>query len=248
MDTGVKRSLLAVLTLGSLAAAFAFKPLPQPATYHAFADQRTWLGIPHFMDVASNLPFLVAGLLEVYNVIARKTVFYPAPEARIPWLVLGLSVSLTALGSSYYHWAPSNATLFWDRLPMAIGFSALLGIMVLERVDRRLGRALWLPLVAAGVGSLLYWRWRDDLRFYFLLQAWAVLLVPVILGLFPAPSSGTNWLWLGIGFYASSKLFELLDASIYRATGFVSGHSIKHLAAAAGSWYLFAHLIRRRPL
>src|SRR5258708_5731813 len=248
MDTGVKRALLAVLTLGPLAAGFALKPFPQPATYHAFADQRTWLGIPHFMDVASNLPFLVAGLVGVYNVIARTTILYTAPEARIPWLVLGLSISLTAFGSSYYHWDPSNATLFWDRLPMSIGFSALLGILVLERVDRRLGRALWLPLIAAGVGSLLYWRWRDDLRFYFLLQAWAVLLTPVILGLFPAPSSGTKWLWLGIGFYALSKIFELLDAPIYRATGLVSGHSIKHLAAGAGSWCLFAHLIRRRPL
>ena len=245
MHTGRKRALLAVLTLGSLAAALALKPLPQPPAYHAFADQRTLLGIPHFMDVASNLPFLVAGLLGVYNVLARKTILYTAPEARIPWLVLGLSISLTALGSSYYHWAPSNATLFWDRLPMAIGFSALLGIMVLERVDRRLGRALWLPLVAAGVGSLLYWRWRDDLRFYFLLQAWAVLLVPVILALFPAPTSGTKWLWMGIGFYASSKVFELLDAAIYRASGAVSGHSLKHLAAAAGSWVLFTHLVRR---
>jgi len=248
MDTGVKRALLAVLALGSLAGAFAFKPFPQPPSYHAFADQRTWLGIPHFMDVASNLPFLVAGLVGIYNVIARKTLLYTAPEARIPWLVLGLSISLTAFGSSYYHWAPSNATLFWDRLPMAIGFAALLGIMVMERVDRRLGRALWLPLVAAGVGSLLYWRWRDDLRFYFLLQAWAALLVPVILGLFPAPSRGTKWLWLGIGFYVASKIFEWGDAPIYRTTGAVSGHSIKHLAAAAGSWSLFAHLIRRRPL
>jgi hypothetical protein len=246
MTTGTKRGLLAILTLGSLAAVLALKPLPQDLTYHAFADQRTLFGIPHFMDVASNLPFLVAGLAGVYNVLARKTIHYSASEARIPWLVLGLAIFFTGIGSAYYHWAPSNATLFWDRLPMAIGFSALLGIMVIERVDRALGRVLWIPHVLAGVGTLLYWRWRDDLRFYGLLQAWAVLLVPVILALFKAPTTGTGYLVQALGYYASSKLFELMDGPIFGLTrGIVSGHTIKHLAAAAGSWVLFLHLTRR---
>lgn len=242
-----KRALIAVLAVGSLGAAFLVKPFPQPASYHDFADQRTLFGIPHFMDVASNLPFLVAGLLGLYNCLARKDLLYPEPAARLPWIILTLSVFLTGFGSGYYHWAPGNGTLFWDWLPMALGFSALMGIMVLERVDPRLGRALWIPLIAAGVGSLLYWRWVDDLRFYFLLQTWAVVLVPVILILFPAPFAGTKWMALGLGLYALSKVFELLDGPIYRATGFVSGHSLKHLAAAAGSWYLFVHLFRRRP-
>jgi hypothetical protein len=234
-----KRILLAVLTLGSLVAVFFLKPLPQPGSYHDFADQRTLLGIPHFMDVASNLPFLVAGLYGLYNAASKKE--------SAGWLVLGLSVFLTCFGSSYYHWAPSDAALFWDRLPMALGFSALLAIMLQERVTANMDGP-FLPLIlAAGVGSLLYWRWQNDLRFYFLLQAWAVLLVPLILGLFPDPYRGTGWLWLGIGFYALSKMFELLDRPIYSAFGFVSGHSLKHLAAGVGSWYLFVHLKRRSP-
>lgn len=245
MELGQKRTALAVLTLGSLVAVCFVKPFPQPAGYHAFADQRTLFGIPHFMDVASNLPFIGAGLAALYVLRRQKELYYPVPEARAPWLLLIGSVFFTGFGSGYYHWAPSDATLFWDRLPMAFGFSALLGIMVLERVDRSLGRRLWIPLVLAGVGSLLYWKWGNDLRFYFLLQAWAVLLVPVILLLFDAPCRGTVWLWVGIGLYALSKVFELADGPIYRATGFISGHSLKHLAAAAGSWYLFVHLFRR---
>ncbi|HLY09231.1 MAG TPA: alkaline phytoceramidase [Planctomycetota bacterium] len=244
----MKRALLAVLALGSLAGVFWVRPLPQPPEYHHFADQRTLFGIPHFMDVGSNIPFLVVGLAGFYNALAGKNLYYPAPGARAPWRVLGLSIALTAVGSASYHLAPSDATLFWDRLPMAIGFSALLGIMVLERVDRTVGGFLWMPLLIAGVLSLQYWRSRDDLRFYLLLQAWAVLLVPVILGLFPAPCSGTRWLWLAVGLYALSKLFELLDAPIYRMTRVVGGHALKHLAAAAGSWYLFVHLKQRRPL
>ena len=245
MELGQKRTALAVLTLGSFVAVCFVKPFPQPAGYHAFADQRTLLGIPHFMDVASNLPFLVAGLAALYRFRFKKGIYDAAPEARAPWLVLIVSVFFTGFGSGYYHWAPSDATLFWDRFPMAFGFSALLGIMVMERVDRTLGRRLWIPLVAAGVGSLLYWKWANDLRFYFLLQAWAVLLIPVILLLFPAPCRGTVWLWVGIGLYALSKVFELADAPIYHTTGFISGHSLKHLSAAAGCWSLFVHLFRR---
>jgi len=231
-----KRILLAVLTLGSLVAVLFVKPLPQPASYHDFADQRTLLGIPHFMGVASNLPFLVAGVYGLYNAAAKK--------ASAGWFVLALSVLLTCFGSGYYHWTPSDATLFWDRLPMALGFSALLALMLQERVVQKSDR-LFFPILAVGVGSLLYWRWQNDLRFYFLLQAWAVLLVPAILGLFPDPYRGTGWLWLGIGFYALSKIFELLDRPIYGALGVVSGHSLKHLAAGVGSWVLFVHLKRR---
>ena len=82
MDTGVKRAIVAVLALGSLAAAFFVKPLPQDPAYHHFADQRTLLGIPNFMDVASNLPFFGVGLAGVYNVLRRRDVYYPVPEAR----------------------------------------------------------------------------------------------------------------------------------------------------------------------
>jgi hypothetical protein len=248
MDTGGKRALLAVLALGSLAAVCFVRPLPQLPGYHDFADQRSLLGIPHFMDVASNLPFLVVGCYGLYNCLSRKDLWFPAPEARLPWTILAGAVFLTGCGSAFYHWAPSDATLFWDRLPMAIGFSAFLGIMTLERVDRRIGRALWIPILLAGTGSLLYWRSCGDLRFYYLLQAWAVLLVPVLLALFGAPSTETGPLVAGIGCYALSKLFELLDAALFSLTRVVSGHTLKHLAAAAGSWYLFVHLIRRRPL
>ena len=233
-----KRWLPAALCLGSFGALFFFKPLPQPASYHDFADQRTLLGIPHFMDVASNLPFLVAGLYGLYNAAAKKAGWL--------WLTLALSVFLTCFGSSYYHWAPSDASLFWDRLPMALGFGTLLAIMVQERskIDRHFYAVL---IIAAGVGSLLYWRWMNDLRFYFLLQAWAVLLVPLLLLLYPDPYRGTGWLWLGIGFYALSKGFELLDRPLYGALGVVSGHSLKHVAAGIGSWYLFVHVKKRSP-
>ena len=76
---------------------------------------------------------------------------------RWPWLALTVGIFLTGFGSSYYHWNPSDDTLFWDRLPMAIGFGAMLGIIPAERIDvRTWGERLWLPLLIAGPGSLLY--------------------------------------------------------------------------------------------
>lgn len=242
-----KRALLGTLVLGSLAATLLAPRFPQPASYHRFADQRSFLGIPHFMDVASNLPFLVAGLFGLYNVLTRQDSRLVDPAAQGPWTVLVASIFLTGFGSSYYHWAPSDATLFWDRLPMAMGFSALLGIMFLERVDRVWGRRLWLPVLLAGVGSLLYWRWRDDLRFYFLLQAWAVLLVPAVLLLFESSTTGTKHLVIALTLYAGAKILEGLDAPIFRLGGLVSGHTLKHIAAGMASASLVLHLCRRVP-
>ncbi|MGC1960471.1 MAG: hypothetical protein WA683_22930, partial [Pseudolabrys sp.] len=36
-------------------------PISQNQNYHDFADQRTILGIPHFWNVVSNLPFIAVG-------------------------------------------------------------------------------------------------------------------------------------------------------------------------------------------
>jgi len=50
-----RETSLAAAVLGLVA---LFGPaLEQPADYHAFADQRTLAGIPHALDVLSNLAF-----------------------------------------------------------------------------------------------------------------------------------------------------------------------------------------------
>ena len=67
-------------------------------------------------------------------------------------------IFLTGFGSAYYHWNPDDGTLFWDRLPMALAFSAILAKVVGERIDERAGAILLWPLLALGVFSLLWWR------------------------------------------------------------------------------------------
>src|SRR5205823_8261116 len=101
-------------------------PIPQDVSYHSFADKRQFLGVPNFLNVVSNLPFLVVGLLGLRLVLGNgkdQQVFLNSVE-RWPYLVLFIGVTLTAFGSGYYHWAPDNDRLVWDRLPMAITFMA----------------------------------------------------------------------------------------------------------------------------
>ena len=56
------RLLLIALLTGAVAAIIAaFPPFPQPAAYHDFADQRAFLGVPNFLNVASNGLFVLVG-------------------------------------------------------------------------------------------------------------------------------------------------------------------------------------------
>jgi hypothetical protein len=52
------------LGLGTVALAIVFglPPIPQNLNYHGFADDPTMLGMPSFLKVASNLPFLGVGV------------------------------------------------------------------------------------------------------------------------------------------------------------------------------------------
>lgn len=76
-------------------------PIAQSQDYHAFADQRTILGIPDFWNFISNLPFALVGIL---GLMRRRDA-----AAR----VLFGGVLLTCLGSAYYHLEPGDARLVW---------------------------------------------------------------------------------------------------------------------------------------
>jgi len=231
--------LLLALALGLTLAMLAQPAIHQPLAYHQFADARALLGVPNFWNVVSNLPFLLVGMaglswtLHHIEGIAR--------ELRAAWLILFIGVALVGVGSSWYHYAPGNATLVWDRLPMTLAFMAFFAIILGEHIELRLARlSLW-PLLLAGVASVLYWRATDDLRAYALVQFLPVLLIPLILLLYPRQGSGA--VWAALGCYLLAKLLEALDPQVHAALGgLISGHSLKHVAAAAGMWALLAGL------
>ena len=51
-----------------------------------------------------------------------------------------------------------------------------------------------------------------------------------------------------LGLYGVSKLAEAADAAVFRATGIVSGHTLKHLVAALAIAALLRMVARREPL
>ncbi len=223
------------------AALLSHAPIAQDPEYHHFADQRAHWGIPHFGDVVSNAAFVVVGLWGLASL--RKT----QSEARSFALLFG-GVLMTGFGSAYYHWAPDSATLFWDRMPMAIAFMALFSVLLSERVNPRLGRTLLVPLVLAGMASVWYWSLSDDLRFYALVQFYPMIAFPILM-LFWAPRySHSYYYWWMFGGYALAKAFEAMDGSVFELNGLLTGHNLKHLAAALSIALLLRMLHLRRRL
>lgn len=244
--TFTHRILILTIMFGATLAALGFvPPIPQDPNYHKLADPRPFLGIPNFGDVASNTGFLIVGILGLMTVLGQKgrEIFANRTDT-LPYIVFFAGVGLVSIGSSYYHLAPDNDPLFWDRLPMTIAFMALFSAIVADRIDRTVGIKWLLPtLIVLGVASLLYWDWtesqgRGDLRFYGLVQFYPMIALPVIYWLFPkAHYTGGGYLIWVIFWYAAAKVLEHFDAEILALLGgAASGHSLKHIAAALATF------------
>ena len=211
--------------------------------YFDFADQRGLFGIPHFMDVVSNAPYAVIGVLGLLFIGQSPESSFGERWERRAFAALFFGLLLVAGGSVYFHLAPSPATLLWDRLPMTIVFMSFFAIVAGDRINRRAGRILFAPLLAAGIASVLYWRYtelagRGDLRWYVLVQFFPMLALP-ILAVFPGRFGRKRDFAVVAGLYALAKLFEVIDAKVFAATGFISGHTLKHLTSAlAAGWLL----------
>jgi hypothetical protein len=226
-----------VLMAASLATLLLLPPISQDQNYHNFADQRTILGVPHFWNVVSNLPFIAVGAAGIRR-------FHRDPAT----FVLFLGILMTGFGSSYYHLDPNDRTLFWDRLPMSISFMAILALAIEERLDARAGAALLWPLIAVGIVSLLLWRWTGDLRLYGWVQFFPCIALPLLFILFPPRYSGTfYWIFAAV-LYAIAKLAEFYDAPIYSIGSILSGHTLKHLAAAAACYAILRYFQKRQPI
>jgi hypothetical protein len=235
-----KQKRPALIFLGLMAASLAglllLPPIPQDQGYHHFADQRTLLGVPNFWNAVSNLPFIVVGAAGLRR-------FHRDPAT----LVIFLGIFLTGFGSFYYHWSPSDSALFWDRLPITLCFMGILAVVVEERVSSRLGAVLLWPLLATGLISLLLWRWTGDLRLYGWVQFFPCLALPVLLLLFPPKYTGTFYWAIAATLYALAKLFEFQDRPVHE-NFILSGHTLKHLFAAAACFAVLRYFQTRRPI
>ena len=223
-------------------------PISQDQAYHRFADSRAFLGVHNFADVASSLAFVLVGIAGVLVLWRGGAARFSSPDE---WRAYGwffCAVALTGLGSAYYHLAPDDARLTWDRLPIAVGFMCLLCALLTERLRLAPGATLLIVLAIAGAASVLYWRAFDDLRPYVLVQFGSLAAIVVLCAWLPSRYSH-GWIIFAVAaLYVLAKLCELRDPAIYRFTGgSLSGHTLKHLISAAAIAGLVWWLAFRQP-
>ena len=250
-------TILIGLLIAGLVVLLFVGPFPQDLNYHNLADSRQFLGFPNFNDVVSNAGFALIGVLGLVAVagVRRHTLFVKPVDAR-PYQIFFAGVALVSLGSAWYHWAPSNESLLWDRLPMSVAFMAFASAIVADRIHARAGNTwLLVVLIILGLLSLLYWQYteqqgRGDLRFYGFVQFYPVIILPVVLWLFPdyryVPGRYVAWVF---AWYGLSKVLEYFDARVFEMLGYtISGHTLKHLAAAASALVVLRMLLSRQRI
>ncbi len=224
IQTNKSRSVaaLGILVLLGIFTALFVPPLAQDESYHTFADSRTILGIPNFWNVVSNLSFAIVGvigLLKTRGIAAR---------------LLFAGVLLTCFGSAYYHLAPNDARLIWDRLPMTIVFMSFLACVFANEGNQRFNIRLLSALLICGVASVAWWQITGDLRPYAFVQFGPMLILPLA----PAARGRGRYFAPIFAFYALAKGAEHFDRLIYAHLS-ISGHTCKHFLAAVAVYWIF---------
>lgn len=223
-----------------------FDPIPQPEKYNYFFDNRKIFGVTNFLNVISSTPFLMIGIVGFFLEQNKKLVHDNFPAIPI-YKILFIGVFLVGLGSGYFHLAPSNERLLWDRLPMAIVFMSLSAGLLCEHIGRSYQRWLYYPLLVTGICSVLYWHFteqqgRGDLRAYLLVQFLPLLLLPILMWFMPSRFTRRGDVWWMLGWYVLAKCCEMYDGVIFQWSGVVSGHTLKHLLAA-GALLVLLHML-----
>jgi hypothetical protein len=246
----LKTWLLIALCVVAIVVVALLDPIAQDNAYHAFADRRSFLGIANFWNVVTNLPFAVVGAAGLWLLYSgdRLAILGGLRPANA---VFFAGVFLTAFGSGWYHLAPDNDTLTWDRLPMTLSFMAFFVIVIGEHVSLGAARKLLVPLLATGVVSVVYWhltelRGAGDLRLYVLVQFLPMILIPLILLSHKSVFDRTGFVWGMLVVYVLAKLLEFLDGPVFEFGSPVSGHSLKHLFAACAPLLYLVGLTRRK--
>jgi hypothetical protein len=221
-------------------------PIAQDLHYHNFADRRTIFGIPNFLNVITNVPFLIigaAGLRVVSTVKETKL-------KRISSLLFFGFVLLT-FGSGYYHLFPNNETLVYDRIPIVIIFMSFFALIICDCINPSKGYVAFLILNALGILSVVYWiltehEGNGDLRWYAIVQFFPLIAIPLLLFLYQTPFNYSKEVILMFVFFGLAKFAEHFDKEIYRCLfNTISGHSLKHVFVAIAGYELVSLITRR---
>jgi hypothetical protein len=238
--------ILAGISLVALILTAALKPMPNPPAYHDFADKRALFAVANSLDVLSNFAFVLSGVLGLFFTLRRGSAL--SPDQKLCYATMFAGLVLTSAGSAYYHLAPNNARLVWDRLPMTIALAGFIAALLTDRIGR-IGLRL-MPLIAAtGIVSVIQWGWSEehghgDVRWYAFYQGMTMIAGIAVMVMFPSRYQGTREFVIAAACNVAAKIFEFLDKPIFALGGIVSGHTLKHLSAGLGFLPLVCLLAR----
>ncbi len=247
----IRSLFIVIVSIVAVAAIWSQPPIAQDIQYHLFADTRTLFSTPNFWNVLSNIPFLFVGIAGLYGLLVSKKISARAGQTSA-YILFFAGVAFVAIGSGYYHLQPDNSSLLWDRLPMTVAFMAVFSIIINEFISSKYSKPTLWVLVIFGVFSVVYWHITElqgtgDLRFYALVQFLPMLLIPIFLLLYRSKSNNVAGYWWLLLWYVIAKVLEYFDAIIFDLTGLLSGHSLKHIAAATGVLFLLLAYRKEKP-
>jgi hypothetical protein len=225
--------MAALLTLAVLGPTLA-----QPHEFHAFADQRRWLGIPCAADVLSNIPFALWGAAGLVCCWRLKPV--DGVQRALAALFFG-GLIVTAGASAWYHWQPVDAGLAVDRCGMAVAFAGLLGMAVAGRIGARAGVAMAAAVLVLGPLSVWTWVASGNVLPWAVVQFGGTALLLWMAACKPLPQAWPVRWALVVAIYAAAKGLEQADHWVFALDqGWLSGHSLKHIVASLAAWPVLA--------
>ncbi|RYR47270.1 hypothetical protein Ahy_A07g033221 [Arachis hypogaea] len=222
--------------LFSLFILFFTPTIPRSHNHHHFVDMRNLLasrsfaGVPNTINVITNFPFLVVGVLG-FVLALDGAVFYISSQGEVyAWVVFYAGMVGVAFGSAYYHLKPDNHRVLWDTLPMMVAFSSLFSALVVERFGQRIGLFCLFALIFAAVLCVVYERNYNDIRFCMIFQLTLPLAIPVIAFMYSSKYTHSRYWFLATGIYLLAKFEGATDKKLYHANNYIiSGHSLEHL-------------------
>jgi hypothetical protein len=237
----IARLVLAVVVLFGIGAVLEkILPLAQDSAYNQFADTRCTLGLPNAANVLSNLPILLVGL---YGFAWALSSGRSSQRLSRGVTVFAIGLTLTAVGSAGYHLHPTNATLVWDRLPLAVAVGGALLVFGTAATSWRPTWPQCVLVASASAGTVAWWALTGSLWPSYVLLQLGGFLTLVCLVLARHLRSADGW-WTVVLAYTAFRLFEYFDRAVFVLTGqLVSGHTLKHLASAIAAFALITVVI-----
>jgi hypothetical protein len=126
---------------------------------------------------------------------------------------------------------------------MSVAFSSIMALIIGDRTKEKYGWWVSYILIPLGVLSVVGWSqaWLS-LRPYLLLQFGSMLAVFAIVCIRRKGKIPNSSILACLGFYAGAKVFEVFDLPVYEITGFISGHTIKHVLAAVALYKILGYM------